>query len=44
MAQKTGSQVVTFFLGNELFAIDTHLIKEIIRFPEITEIPRAPRY
>jgi purine-binding chemotaxis protein CheW len=44
MTQRAESQVVTFFLGNELFAIDTHLIKEIIRFPEITEIPRAPRY
>jgi len=39
-----GNQIVTFQLGKEIFGIDTNLIKEIIRYPKITEIPRAPKY
>lgn len=39
-----GNQIVTFQLGKEIFGIDTNLIKEIIRYPEITEVPKAPKY
>ncbi|MBU0650773.1 chemotaxis protein CheW [bacterium] len=35
-------QLVSFCLGNEIFAIDIMMIKEIIRIKEIVPVPQAP--
>ena len=33
---------ITFFLGREVFAMDTRFIKEVIQYPDLTEVPLAP--
>jgi purine-binding chemotaxis protein CheW len=38
------SQLVTFFLDNEEFGVPIAFVKEIVRIPEITRIPRAPSF
>ena len=35
-------QFVTFFVGNELFAVEMAPVKEIIRLPEVVRVPLAP--
>jgi len=37
-------QLVVFGLGDEEFGIDIHAVREIVRLPEITPIPRSPEY
>ncbi|HSF07801.1 MAG TPA: chemotaxis protein CheW [Nitrospirales bacterium] len=37
-------QLVSFQLGNEIFAIDILGVQEIIRLVEITPVPNAPHY
>lgn len=37
-------QLVSFQLGNEIFAIDILGVQEIIRLVEITRVPNAPHY
>ena len=36
------SQLVTFFLDGEEFGVPIAFVKEIVRIPEITRIPRSP--
>jgi len=38
------SQLVSFQLGSEEYAVDIDLVEEIIRIPEITVIPDVPDY
>lgn len=43
IAERRGEiQIVTFSLGKEHYCVVIDKVKEIIRVPEITEIPRAP--
>lgn len=42
--KKLEGQYVTFKIGNELFAADVFLIREILEVPEITKIPGMPEY
>jgi purine-binding chemotaxis protein CheW len=35
-------QFVTFFVGNEVFAVDMAPVQEIIRVPEVVRVPLAP--
>ncbi|MBF0105600.1 MAG: purine-binding chemotaxis protein CheW [Deltaproteobacteria bacterium] len=37
-------QLVVFILGNEEFALDIAQVKEIIRIPNITPMPKAPDF
>ena len=37
-------QFVVFHVGKELFGIGIELVREIVRVPEITEVPDAPRF
>ena len=37
-------QLVTFFLGEEVYGIDILAVQEIIRMQSITEIPRTADY
>ena len=37
-------QLVTFLLGEDEFGTDIMDVKEIIRVPDITKVPNAPRY
>lgn len=37
-------QMVSFYLGNEEFALEIEHVREIIRFPEIVKVPNVPRY
>lgn len=37
-----GLQLVAFRIGNELFGVGIDSIREIVRFPEVTEVPDAP--
>jgi len=37
-------QLVVFALGDEEFGVDIHAVREIVRLPEITPIPRSPEY
>ncbi|MBF0193084.1 MAG: chemotaxis protein CheW [Magnetococcales bacterium] len=41
---ENSSQLLTFFLDEELFAIDISKIREIIEFTKITTIPRTPAF
>ena len=38
------TQIATFHIGKELFGIGIHRIKEIVRYPEITHVPRSTEY
>jgi purine-binding chemotaxis protein CheW len=38
------TQIATFHIAKELFGIGIHRIKEIVRYPEITHVPRSPDY
>lgn len=42
--QPTELSLVTFKIGNELFGMQLHQIKEIIRIPEIIHVPNAPSF
>lgn len=37
-------QLVVFGLGEEEFGVDIHAVREIVRLPEVTPIPRSPEY
>ncbi len=37
-------EVVEFILGGERYALDIHLVREIVEMLQITPIPRAPQY
>ena len=37
-------EVVEFVLGGERYALDIHLVREIVEMLQITPIPRAPPY
>lgn len=37
-------QFINFMIGEEDFAIDLRYVREVIRCPEITRLPRAPYY
>ena len=37
-------QIVTFHVAKELFGIGISRVKEIVRYPDITTVPRAPDY
>ena len=41
---KTYDQFVLFRIGNELFSSRIERVKEIIRYPTVTTIPRAPKF
>ncbi|MCP5501018.1 MAG: chemotaxis protein CheW [Leptospiraceae bacterium] len=42
--KRNETQIATFFIDKELFGIGIHRIKEIVRYPEITKVPRAAKY
>jgi len=37
-------QLINFMIGEEEFAIDLRYVREVIRCPEITRLPRSPDY
>jgi chemotaxis signal transduction protein len=37
-------QLVVFGLGKEEFGVDIHSVREIVRLPEVTPVPRSPEY
>jgi len=37
-------QLVSFYLGNEEFALEIENVREIIRYPEIVKVPNMPEY
>lgn len=37
-------QLVIFELGEEAYAVDIHQVREIIRIPDITRLPRTPDF
>jgi len=37
-------QITTFVVGKEIFGVGIQSIKEIVRYPYITEVPRVPNY
>ncbi|MBI4688649.1 MAG: purine-binding chemotaxis protein CheW [Nitrospirae bacterium] len=39
-----GLQLVAFKIGKELFGVGIESIREIVRFPDITEVPDAPAF
>lgn len=45
-APRTGQtrQLVVFSIADEVYAVDIHQVKEIIRVPEITRVPRTPDF
>lgn len=38
----TSSQLCTFFLDKQMFAIDVQTVQEVIRYQQMTDIPLAP--
>lgn len=38
------NQLATFRIGDELFGLGISTIREIVRYPEITSVPRSPDY
>jgi purine-binding chemotaxis protein CheW len=43
-AAEATEHLATFFLGREEYGVDVRLVQEIIRVPEITQVPRAPEF
>ena len=39
-----GNQVVVFRVGREMFGIPIETIREIVRMPDITEVPDSPEF
>lgn len=37
-------QLVVFSVADEIYGVDIHQVKEIIRVPEITRVPRTPDF
>lgn len=37
-------QLVVFHLAGETYAVDIHQVREIIRVPQITKVPRTPEF
>lgn len=37
-------QLVVFSIADEIYGVDIHQVKEIIRVPEITRVPRTPDF
>jgi len=37
-------QVLTFELGNEVFALEISMVREVMEYTKITKIPKMPRY
>lgn len=37
-------QLVVFSVADEIYGVDIHQVKEIIRVPEITRVPRTPEF
>jgi len=44
MYSMNDKQIATFVVGKEIFGIGIQSIKEIVRYPSITEVPRVPKY
>ncbi len=42
--ESSEGQLVVFALGEEEFGVDIHAVREIVRLPEITPVPRSPEY
>lgn len=42
--EASAGQLVVFGLGEEEFGVDIHAVREIVRLPEITPVPRSPEY
>ncbi|MFZ5592068.1 MAG: chemotaxis protein CheW [Bacillota bacterium] len=42
--ENAGGQMVTFYLGKELFGIELEYVREIIRLPEMVRVPGTPHY
>ena len=42
--ESNGGQLVVFALGEEEFGVDIHAVREIVRLPDITPVPRSPEY
>ncbi len=40
----SSGQLVVFGLGEEEFGVDIHAVREIVRLPEITPVPKSPEY
>ncbi len=40
----TEGQLVVFALGEEEFGVDIHQVKEIVRMPDLTAVPKSPDY
>ncbi|HFQ80686.1 MAG TPA: hypothetical protein ENK33_04860 [Desulfobacterales bacterium] len=40
----TEGQLVVFALGEEEFGVDIHQVKEIVRMPDLTAVPKSPEY
>jgi purine-binding chemotaxis protein CheW len=40
----TEGQLVVFALGDEEFGVDIHQVKEIVRMPDLTAVPKSPEY
>lgn len=43
-ANTAEGQLVVFALGEEEFGVDIHQVKEIVRMPELTVVPKSPDY
>ena len=44
MEKNEQGQLVTFYLGRELYGIEIYKIQEVLHFREITRIPNAPEF
>ncbi|GAB6183574.1 chemotaxis protein CheW [Thermodesulfovibrio hydrogeniphilus] len=44
MDASQSKQIITFLIKKEAFGLPLQSVKEIVRYPEITEVPRAPAY
>lgn len=42
--KKTGVQVLTFKLGEEIFAVDIMSVREVLDFTKITKVPQTPEF
>jgi len=41
---EASEHLATFYLDNEEYGVDVKLVQEIIRIPDVTQVPRAPEF
>jgi purine-binding chemotaxis protein CheW len=42
--KKDSMRLLLFSIGNEIYGVDVHSLKEVVQVPQITSVPNVPRF